>query len=591
MKKTFSLLLVLPLLALFLCGAGQADGGKVSTLREFAAAMDTHTALLEDSFMIPCEPSVTEELQKTSPIGTGGTYLNEIYSMSGACGSYKYSFTDSGVLLSNVSYYAGWRILCLWRGGRTDLLTPREKQTLDAALALVAGVTGSDLQKERYIFDALCARVTYETISGSDRLEENDCAIGALLNGRADCDGYADAMVLCCGLAGVPCRYMHGKATSPGLQNSSDGLHMWNLVCLDGTWLMTDVTWGDKSTPVYLYFNLGMLDASYSYRWCSETLFADVAVTADFSRHLMADQQPAVVHSMEDVYTAARTAATLRQSRLILFCPDMLLWNIDRETFNTMLSRGGLGNCSYHDSGRMFEIINITLPDVFCFCDSEEEVLAAISQCAAQDFRSFTLYFHPSLADALFADDHARLLRLFTSSCLAEPGKSYRYSEESGSVSLTDVSFTAQPPMCASADEVVALIRRELPSRPDSLTFVLAEGLSFSGMEDRVARAVYSMGASSLGYVMIGNRVTLAGLAYYPDYCLASSEADVSAYLRSAKSAGKASIRIYCPDALYTSLMANNASRFFDMLDRAGFSRYTLYYSADYGLINVEDLR
>ena len=591
MKKACSLLLTFILLAVCLCGTGMAASGKAYSLQEFAAALESHTALLEDSFVISCDPSVITQLKQSSPIGSGNTILGEISIMSGIGASYKYVWLDDGIKLSDVSYYAGWRILCLWKNGRTDLLSSRERQTLDVALALVSGVSGTDLQMERYIYDALCARITYETSDGNSGFNESDCAIGALLNGRADCDGYADAMVLCCGLAGIPCRYMHGEATETDIPNPYDGLHMWNLVRIDGSWLMTDVTWGDKTEPSYLYFNMGMLDASYSYRWCSETLFVDVIVTADFSRHMMADQQPVIVHTMEDVYAASRSAAQLRQRRLILFCPEMRLWEMDRKTFVSMLSHGGLGNCSFHDSGRLFEIVNISLPDAFCFCDSESDVLSAIEQCSAQNIRSFTLYLNPSLADSLFADNHAGLHQLLSRSCLANPGKSYQYSEDSGSVSLSDVSFIAPLPSCSSVNDVLALVRRELPSRPASLTFALTGGITFAAIEERVARAVYSLGVSSFSYSLIGSRITLTDLTYYPDYCLASTESEVLSFLCSAKSARKTSVRIYCSDSLYTSLQAKNASRFIELLEQAGFTRYSLYYTDNYGLLVVEDLR
>lgn len=72
---------------------------------------------------------------------------------------------------------------------------------------------GGAVEKERYIHDALCGRIGYYTNDESG--EAKDCAEGALLDGLADCDGYADAMVLCCGLAGIPCRYMPAKPGTP----------------------------------------------------------------------------------------------------------------------------------------------------------------------------------------------------------------------------------------------------------------------------------------------------------------------------------------------------------------------------------------
>ena len=191
MRKTLALLLVL---LLSLGGAGSAKGEKATSLREFAAALEDHTARLEDSFTIPCDASVLKALKQPSPIGKDNTLLAEFMSMSGGTGSYRYGWERGGVRLSDISYYAGWRILHLWQGRQTELLSAREKQTLEAALELVSGADGSDLEKERYIHDALCERITYQ--QEEEDSGEKDCAIGALLNGSADCDGYADAMLL-----------------------------------------------------------------------------------------------------------------------------------------------------------------------------------------------------------------------------------------------------------------------------------------------------------------------------------------------------------------------------------------------------------
>ena len=591
MKKKLSLLLSLFLLSACLCTGAQADSGKATSLREFADALETHTALLEESFLIPCSRSVTDQLKQPSPVGKNRMLLSELCSMSGMCGSYYYTWTDDGVRLSDITYYAGWRILCAWRGGRTDLLSARERRALETAQALVSGLSGSDLEKERYIYDTLCGMITYDPESRTGGLEEKDSAVGALLNGRADCDGYADAMLLCCGLAGIPCRYMHGDSLKPVVETGSEGLHMWNLVCIGGTWLMTDVTWGDQSDLSYLYFNLGLHDAADAYIWSADTLFTDVAYDVDFSRCLTADQQPVTVRTTEDVYWAVRSAALSGARRIAFFCPDRPIWNTQPGDFEKMIRRGGAESWACHDCGRLYELTDISLPDVFTFCDSESDILSAIGRYAARNVRSFTLYFHPSLAGSLLTGEHDRLRQLFSRSRLADPGTAYRFSDVSGSVTLSDVSYIAEPTLCDSADDVVSLIRRELPSRPSSLTFALADGLSFSDIEDEIAQAVYSLGACAVGYGMISSRVELDGLEYYPDYCLASTESDVASYLRSARRDGRSIVRIYCSDSLYSALTANSASRFFSMLKDAGFSEYTVYTTEPYGLLEASGLR
>ena len=75
-----------------------------------------------------------------------------------------------------------------------------------------------------------------------DVLDEGDGCIGALLNGQADCDGYADAMFLVGRLAGLNVRRQYGDSANGGVSGWFT-THMWNLIELDGSWRMMDVTW------------------------------------------------------------------------------------------------------------------------------------------------------------------------------------------------------------------------------------------------------------------------------------------------------------------------------------------------------------
>ncbi len=63
-------------------------------------------------------------------------------------------------------------------------------------------------------------------------------AIGPLVNGRAQCDGYAKAFTLLCQEAGIPCIQVNGL--------SYDDAHAWNKVKLDGKWYNVDVTADDE---------------------------------------------------------------------------------------------------------------------------------------------------------------------------------------------------------------------------------------------------------------------------------------------------------------------------------------------------------
>ena len=80
----------------------------------------------------------------------------------------------------------------------------------------------------------------------------------------------------------------------------------------------------------------------------------------------------------------------------------------------------------------------------------------------------------------------------------------------------------------------------------------------------------------------------VSDIAYYDDFCLASSEEDVTDYLHEVRRSGIREIRIYCTPSLYDALMADQSTRFFTLLKNAGFSVQSISYNEPYGLLLAE---
>ena len=104
--------------------------------------------------------------------------------------------------------------------------------------------------KIKYIHDYIVLNCTYDT-----QAPNSQSAYGALIDGKAVCEGYAKAMAYLCNKAGIECMLVTGYAGGDA--------HMWNLVKYNGNWYHTDVTWDDPAKPVfdseyvkYKYFNL-----------------------------------------------------------------------------------------------------------------------------------------------------------------------------------------------------------------------------------------------------------------------------------------------------------------------------------------------
>lgn len=118
------------------------------------------------------------------------------------------------------------------------------------AQEILSGITAgmSDYEKELYIHDQLAARVEYV---GTENAHN---AYGALVEGKAVCDGYSEAFGYLLRQAGIKSYIAIGASIKP---NSSEAVgHAWNYVCIDGKYYQVDVTWNDQGETLYhMYFN------------------------------------------------------------------------------------------------------------------------------------------------------------------------------------------------------------------------------------------------------------------------------------------------------------------------------------------------
>ena len=109
--------------------------------------------------------------------------------------------------------------------------------------------TGTDIEKVKKIHDWLCDNVKYIDGNHSHDL------YGSLFNGKAVCQGYAEAFKAACDYYGIKCVCVEGEALNS--QNVREA-HMWNYVLINNTWYAVDVTWDDQEGRIlYDYFLAG----------------------------------------------------------------------------------------------------------------------------------------------------------------------------------------------------------------------------------------------------------------------------------------------------------------------------------------------
>ena len=129
----------------------------------------------------------------------------------------------------------------------------------DAAVeAVVASILpqlnqGSDYEKVKKAHDYLCNHIKY-TLNGGPEVYT---AYGALVEGKAVCEGYAIAFQRLMEAMGIPCYIASGVVKGEG--------HAWNLVQLNGQWYHLDATWDDQENRIiYNYFLLSGPKMGYS---------------------------------------------------------------------------------------------------------------------------------------------------------------------------------------------------------------------------------------------------------------------------------------------------------------------------------------
>lgn len=115
-----------------------------------------------------------------------------------------------------------------------------------AADELLKGITPSmpEFEREMLLHDRLAKSITYD-------LNEKyaHTAYGALVNGRAVCDGYTQAFQYLLQRVGIQSFMVTGIGNG--------GKHAWNIVRIDGRYYNVDLTWDDQESDIiYTYFNI-----------------------------------------------------------------------------------------------------------------------------------------------------------------------------------------------------------------------------------------------------------------------------------------------------------------------------------------------
>ena len=558
-----------------------AAADPADTLSDFAAVFAAHADALEESFEIPCSPELRQRLFMDSNI-PGKSYITNLSANAGVL-TFSYIQYPDRLKFADCRYYEGKRILHAWRTGETSKLTAREQATLREAQQMVIDIRGTDLEKEKAIHDLICMRVAYET-DPAEGHHECDSAVGAILNGKADCDGYSDAFLLLGGLAGLEIRTLEGEAIPDDTQidgnerNMESGGHMWNLVRINGRWTMTDVTWDDQEERLYYtYFNTGAAAERKKRVWVPEVMY----ITPE--ERTGNDLRPAGLEydeaaTWDEVYRVLCNEAG-RKNRICLRYTDELDLIRNRERFGDMVYSAGVQDYAWHFGADSVEIAYIRTYPHYRICSTPEEALDYMEECAEDGVESFDLFFTPDLASALFANDHQGIRELLGRSRLENTG--YSYSEETRHITISGASYIPSLPAVQNREDLAETLEGLLKNRATDIDVLLPEGEDSETILDLVGHTVYGSGASGFRYAISGRRLSLTDIEYYPEYRIVDTADEILSYLRDSRERHPEEIRIYCSGALYGAL---NGDVMYGLMARAGMKQKNLSHTDEYRL-------
>lgn len=140
-------------------------------------------------------------------------------------------------------------------------LDDEEKELFRIAVGIVdeANKRSSEIEKARYIHDAICNRVeSFEFI-------EHATAINALVYKKTDCDGFAESFYMLGLMSGLNVREIYGTAKDG---DGQWGNHAWNWITFsDGKSYCIDVTNGfNTKSSIYLW-TFERMKNLYSCEW------------------------------------------------------------------------------------------------------------------------------------------------------------------------------------------------------------------------------------------------------------------------------------------------------------------------------------
>ena len=170
-------------------------------------------------------------------------------------------------------HYNGTNIANAYLNNDTSQLTDEEMQVYNKAVQIVnqANQQPTPLRKELFLHDYIISNVEYYNKKGERGAPRYITAIGAMIDGKANCQGYTDTFYMLGTMAGFKMDRLYGNSIHP---DGSKCGHVWNTIDFgDNIAYAIDVTWDDgikingQEYPSYVYFNIPGKMLEHNHIW------------------------------------------------------------------------------------------------------------------------------------------------------------------------------------------------------------------------------------------------------------------------------------------------------------------------------------
>ena len=166
------------------------------------------------------------------------TYINDFVHPYNSFASLKTSVASNGEIIITPNY--------LYTEEQIEAIEQKVDELMNKYPASLTVQTEPSKMKEtiKHFHDYIINHAKYDVIRGQDGTSEyqSHIAYGALLEGKAICNGYADAMAIILTKMG----YKNYKIATPAENISgAEYGHIWNAVYINNKWLHLDLTWDD----------------------------------------------------------------------------------------------------------------------------------------------------------------------------------------------------------------------------------------------------------------------------------------------------------------------------------------------------------